>query len=225
MLELRSCSFVYPTKKIFEGLNICFSTNAINGVLGRNGIGKTTLFKILTGVLKLTEGEILLNGEPLNPKQVSILQTSPFFYPYMKGEEYLKLVLGKLDERVLSYVDLLDLPINELIDNYSTGMRKKIAFIAALCQDRRVLILDEPFNGVDLEGNELMKAILKKEKAGRIIICSSHILESLIDCSDSIHFIQEEYKYEVFDNGHYDLLNLAIGKIIDSKINKISAKS
>lgn len=225
MLELKDCTFEYPSKKIFEGLTISFKENAINGVLGRNGIGKTTLFKILTNVLKVGKGQIELNGVPLNPSDVSILQTAPFFYPYMKGEEYLKLVLGTMSERAADLAAVFNLPLDELIDNYSTGMRKKIAFIAVLCQDRPVLILDEPFNGVDLEGNELMKAILKREKEGRVIICSSHILESLTDSSDTIHFIQEGYQYELYEKNSYESLNLAIGKIIDSKIESLGAKS
>ena len=73
MLELKDCTFEYPSKKIFEGLTISFKENAINGVLGRNGIGKTTLFKILTNVLKVGKGQIELNGVPLNPSDVSIL--------------------------------------------------------------------------------------------------------------------------------------------------------
>ena len=225
MLELKSCSFVYPSKKIFENLNLSFQPDSINGVLGRNGIGKTTLFKILTNTLKVSEGQIEMNGVPLNPKQVSILKTEPFFYPFMKGEEYLKLVLGSLSDKVLKLVEVFNLPLDELIDNYSTGMRKKIAFIAVLCQNRPVLILDEPFNGVDLEGNELIKAILQREKKGRIIICSSHILESLTDCSDSIHFIQEGYEYKTYEAANFDSLHLAMRSIIDSKVALLGAKS
>ena len=218
MLEMKSCSFVYPSKKIFQDLNLSFSSNEINGVLGRNGVGKTTLFKILSG-------SILIDGKPLENKDVSILQTDPFFYPFMKGREYLLLVLGKMDKMAFDLSSIFDLPLDELIDNYSTGMRKKIAFIAALCQNRRVLILDEPFNGVDLEGNELMKAILKKESQGRIIICSSHILESLTDCSNSIHFIQEGFDYKTYLSSDFDSLHLAMGEIIDSKLKTLGAKS
>ena len=119
MLELKDCTFEYPSKKIFEGLTINFKANAINGVLGRNGIGKTTLFKILTNVLKVGKGQIQLHGAPLNPTDVSILQTAPFFYPYMKGEEYLKLVLGTLSERAADLAAVFNLPLDELIDNYS----------------------------------------------------------------------------------------------------------
>lgn len=144
MLELKDCTFEYSTKKIFEGLTINFKANAIYGVLGRNGIGKTTLFKILTNVLKVGKGQIQLHGVPLNPKDVSILQTAPFFYPYMKG---------------------------------------------------------------------------------RVIICCSHISESLTDSSDTIHFIQEGYQYELHEKNNYESLHLAIGKIIDSKIESLGAKS
>ena len=225
MLEMKSCSFVYPSKKIFEDLNLSFSSNEINGVLGRNGVGKTTLFKILSGSLKPSSGSILLDGKPLKNRDVSVLQTDPFFYPFMKGKEYLMLVLGKMDKMAFDLSSIFDLPLDELIDNYSTGMRKKIAFIAALCQNRRVLILDEPFNGVDLEGNELMKAILKKESQGRVIICSSHILESLTDCSNSIHFIQEGFDYKTYLSSDFDSLHLAMGTIIDSKLKNLGAKS
>lgn len=225
MLEMKSCSFVYPSKKIFQDLNISFSSNEINGVLGRNGVGKTTLFKILSGSLKLSSGSILIDGKPLENKDVSVLQTDPFFYPFMKGREYLLLVLGEMDKMAFDLSSIFDLPLDELIDNYSTGMRKKIAFTAALCQNRSVLILDEPFNGVDLEGNELMKAILKRECQGRIVICSSHILESLTDCADSIHFIEEGFNYKTYPSSDFDALHLAMGAMIDSKLRILGAKS
>ena len=221
MLELKNLRFAYGDKTIFEKLDLSVSPNVVSGFLGRNGIGKTTLFKILSGELDALEGSIQWNGMDLKSTDVGILKTDPFFYPYMRGSEYLELVLGSLNEKASRYANLLGLPLDELIDNYSTGMRKKIAFIAIICQGRPVIILDEPFNGVDLEGNEIMKAILHREQEGRVIICSSHILEALTDCAENILFIEEGYVLYHYEKAQFDGLRGHIRQMIAKKLEDI----
>jgi len=223
MLELKNLRFAYGDKTIFEKLNLSITPNVVSGFLGQNGIGKTTLFKILSGELEALEGSILWNGQELKGTDVGILKTDPFFYPYMRGSEYLELVLGALSQKVNDYADLLGLPLDELIDNYSTGMRKKIAFVAIICQGRPVLILDEPFNGVDLEGNEIMKAILQREQEGKIIICSSHILEALTDCADLVLFVKKHFVIDRYAKADFDALRGHIRQMIEGKLENISS--
>jgi len=135
------------------------------------------------------EGKSILKGD------VAYLQTDNFFYPFMKGEEYLKLVSPEADFQYWN--DIFELPLKDFAQDYSTGMKKKLAFMGLILKDRKVYILDEPFNGVDIKSNQiLIKIIELLSKKGKYILVSSHILSSLIQMSDQIHHLQDG-KFEV----------------------------
>lgn len=175
MLQLIDLHFAFKDKIVFKGFNISFQSGKITGIMGKNGVGKTTLFRLLASIYKHQAGAILMNEQNLSPGEVALMPTDPFFYYYMTGEEYIKLVT-KDPQPVLTMAETLDLPLNHLIDTYSTGMRKKLAFAAIINQPKAVIILDEPFNGVDLESNEIIKLIIRRSVNERIVLLSSHIL-------------------------------------------------
>ncbi|MBK8515092.1 MAG: ATP-binding cassette domain-containing protein [Saprospiraceae bacterium] len=191
MLNIENLSFSFGNKTIFSDISLRFNENQVTGLVGKNGVGKTTLFRIITGIYKMQKGIITLNGRKLSPSEISFMPTEPFFYPYMKGKEYLEIVASlprELSEAV-RYSQILDLPLDELVDNYSTGMRKKLAFSALFSLDKPVIILDEPYNGVDLEGNEIIQHIIKSNGNEKAVLFSSHILSTITNISDSVYHI------------------------------------
>ena len=194
MIEVNNLTVSYGERTVLSNLSIQFATGTIHGVLGVNGAGKSTFFNTLYGIKKSEKGIINLNDEPIQKRDVAFLQTDNFFYPLMKGKEYLQLVAPK--KNYMKWNDIFQLPLDEFVEDYSTGMKKKIAFMGLILLDRKVYILDEPFNGVDIQSNEILIRIIQalKEK-GKYILISSHILSSLLVVSDAIHRLQ---------NGQFD---------------------
>jgi ABC-2 type transport system ATP-binding protein len=163
----------------------------IHGIVGLNGSGKTTLLNTLAGFLRPTGGTVTAGGKPLTGRSVGLLETSPFFYPRITGREYLELFrLANRYFDVEGWNGLFALPLDRLVDHYSTGMRKKLAFLGVVCLDRPVVILDEPYNGVDLESYRTMKQVIGMLNDGRrVILITSHVLESLTSGCDHIHHL------------------------------------
>ncbi len=216
MLNIRDLCFSFDKKNIFTNLNLSFETGEVTGIVGKNGVGKTTLFRIMSQIYSMQGGSIELDGKSLKSFQVAFMPTEPYFYPLMKGKEYLSIVSSDRKEKAESesYAAMLDLPLEELIDNYSTGMRKKLAFSALFALEKPVIILDEPYNGVDLESNEMMKHIIKTNHKNRIVLFSSHILSTITDVSHSIYHLEEETKINhYFPNQFPDLKQVLIEKI------------
>lgn len=208
MLKLTDIHFSFGSKVIFSGLNLDFNPGQVTGIVGKNGVGKTTLFRIMSGIYKLQQGKITNNEKTLQPSYISFMPTEPYFYPYMKGEEYLDIVANTAEEKKLSqsYARSLELPLNELVDNYSTGMRKKLAFSALFALSRPVIILDEPYNGVDLESNEMIKHIIHTHHTDKIVILSSHILSTVTDISQQIYHITEGGMVSLFPSDQFSAL-------------------
>lgn len=219
MLQLIDIHFAFRDKIIFKGLNISFKPGEITGIMGKNGVGKTTLFRLLASIYKHQAGAILMNGQNLSPGEVALMPTDPFFYYYMTGEEYIKLV-AKDPQSVLTMAETLDLPLNHLIDTYSTGMRKKLAFAAIINQPKSVIILDEPFNGVDLESNEIIKLIIRRSVNERIVLLSSHILSTLTDICDRIYYFQEGSHVHAYSRPQFDELSQQLQQELNDKLSE-----
>ena len=208
MLSLKSISFKFGKTSIFEQINLDFDYGKTYGIVGSNGVGKTTLFRSISGLYKLNSGQITIDETPIHATHVSFLPTDPFFYPYMKGKEYLEIV--HTDEGTLKdsfqLAETLHIPLNNLVDSYSTGMKKKLAFIARFTQNKSVSIYDEPFNGVDLESNEILLKLLQKEDQSKITLISSHILGMLYEVCDTIIHIEKGFKISHYKPEQYDTL-------------------
>lgn len=175
---------------VLDSLSLDLPARAIHGIVGLNGAGKTTLFDTLFGLKRAQQGTVSYNGHPLTKKDTAYLPVENFFYPNITGAEYLSLFYAPGFDRE-AWNALFGLPLNRLIDEYSTGMKKKLALLGIIEQDKPVLILDEPFNGLDMEMCRVVHLILLQLKAaGKTLIVSSHILESLTGLCDYIHYLQ-----------------------------------
>jgi len=193
MIRINQLQQSFGKKEVLRNLNHAFEPAQIHGIIGLNGAGKTTFFELLSGFLKPESGSITRNGQKLSREQVAFLETANYFYPNLTAGEYLDIFPQTNTNFDLSLINqLLQLELNELVENYSTGMKKKLALLAILKQDKPVYIFDEPFNGLDLETNALLEPlILRLRAAGKTIFISSHILPPLLTLCDQIHLLSE----------------------------------
>ena len=186
MLNINNLSVSYSKDKILDELNIEFPPGKIHGILGMNGAGKSTFFNSICGLKSIDSGECLYEGEWVNSDHIAYMQTHTYFYPYMQGIEYLNLIGGSnpnFDPHHWNKV--FELPLNQLIENYSTGMKKKLVFMGVLAQDKPIFILDEPGTALDEENMEGFTRIIDMVKSQfKNVILISH-LDSLKDCVDT----------------------------------------
>lgn len=187
MLQINNLNFAYNKNQVLINLNLSIDKASVFGLAGMNGAGKTTLLELIAGYLKPSSGKIIrLNNN------CAYLETQPFFYSTITGYEYLSFVAGNHSQfSIEKWNDVFRLPLNELIDNYSSGMKKKLAIMGIISLDRDLILLDEPFNALDLESVEILKLILPTLKQqGKSIIITSHILSTLTDTCDSICYLE-----------------------------------
>ena len=187
MLKIENLNVNYSEKHVLQNLNLELN-QGIHGIVGLNGAGKTTFFRTLFGLKKLTTGEILFEDQLLKRQQIALLETENFFYSYITGREHLALFQNENFD-LETWNKLFKLPLDERVDNYSTGMKKKLSFLATIKQDRPLMILDEPFNGIDLESTRSISSILKELAKEKTILISSHVLSTLTEICDTIHYL------------------------------------
>lgn len=219
MIEIKGLVCGYGEKIVLENLNGTFESGQIHGILGKNGAGKTTLFNTLFGFHKSKQGHISWNHQAIQKAQISFLETNGFFYPMMTGMEYLRII--KDDEiDIFQWNKLLELPLDEYAENYSTGMKKKLAFLGVLIQQRPIWILDEPFNGVDIESNEKLMQIIQRTKAeNRVIFISSHIMSMLTRVCDQIHVLNDGRFIQTYERGQFDRLEKEFQQSIEDELD------
>lgn len=191
MISINNLSVSYNSKpNVIDDLNLELQENTINGIVGLNGAGKTTLLNTIYGLKKAKSGEIKHNNYPILKTEMSYLLTENFFYSNITAREYLGLFKNN-DFNNDKWNELFLLPLDEIIDAYSTGMKKKLALMGILKQNKKIMILDEPFNGLDIESARIIRSILLKLKEkGKTIIITSHIIETLTNLCDFIHFME-----------------------------------
>jgi ABC-2 type transport system ATP-binding protein len=191
MITLNQLRKSYRGHRVLNALEASFPTGQITGIVGRNGSGKTTLFRCLAG---LTDYSGDIGGLPGKGSQgIGFLPTNPTYLPLLTGEEYLRLAIRARELPVpdLKARNIFQLPLTEYAQQYSTGMKKKLALTAVLLQRNSLFLLDEPFNGVDLESNQQMNQLFRLlASKGYTLILSSHILESLTNLCDQIYVLE-----------------------------------
>ena len=220
MIKIKELSKLFGNKEVLKNLSMEFSTGNVYGIVGENGAGKTTLFRCIAG-LESYSGEIISDVMPLK-NHLGLLLTEPFFFSMITGREYIRLLCnarGKINVDIDSK-NIFDLPLEQYASTYSTGMKKKLAITAILLQENEYFILDEPFNGVDIQSNIILtEIILKLKELNKIVIISSHIFSTLSDTCDEIHLLRKgEQIKSVNKTGFKDLeqemKEITIGNLI-----------
>jgi ABC-2 type transport system ATP-binding protein len=221
MIKMNDLSKVFGDKEVLKNVSMEFSKGNVYGIVGENGAGKTTLFRCIAG-LESYSGEIISDVTPLK-NHLGLLLTDPFFFSMITGREYIRLLCnarGKTNLDIDSK-NIFDLPLHQYASTYSTGMKKKLAITAILLQENEYFILDEPFNGVDIQSNIILtEIILKLKELNKIVIISSHIFSTLSETCDEIHLLRKGEQIKSvqksgFKNLEQEMKEMTIGNRID----------
>jgi ABC-2 type transport system ATP-binding protein len=204
-IEVRDLKKVYGEKTAVAGLNLKVAAGSFFGFLGPNGAGKTTTIRMFVGLAPPTSGSIRLLGldmpgqETEIKKQIGLVPDESILFDHLTGPEFLEFV-GRMyelqrsvaRERARELIGLFELDgsENQLIADYSKGMRKRVAMAAALIHRPKLFLMDEPFEGVDAVGARLMKEILMDQvRRGATIFLTSHVLEVVERLCDRVAII------------------------------------
>jgi ABC-2 type transport system ATP-binding protein len=226
MIKIENLSKKYGKKEVLKSIDISFEKGKVYGLVGENGSGKTTLFRCITGLEKY-KGEISSDVIKLKDS-LGVLFTDPFFFSKITGKEYIQLLSNARGETLqdIEEKNIFDLPLNEFASNYSTGMKKKLALLAILLQENQYYILDEPFNGIDIQSNIIVTEIIHKLRdLGKTIIMSSHIFSTLSDTCDEIYLLDNgSIIKRVFKEDFKELEQEMKSTTIGNKIEKLQLK-
>ena len=190
MIEVKNLTKKYGSQVCLDKVCLSLEEGRIYGMVGENGAGKSTLFRCLTN-LEDYDGEVIMPSG----QSVGYLSDTPFYYTYVTVREYIEFCMkasGKvLDKAALEEINShFRLPLDKYATRYSLGMKKRLAIMALMLQEPDIVILDEPFNGLDIVGTIILKKWFKDLKNKyKTVIFSSHIISSLTDISDEIFYI------------------------------------
>jgi ABC-2 type transport system ATP-binding protein len=226
MIKINGLSKSYGNKEVLKSISMEFSKGRAYGIVGENGAGKTTLFRCIAG-LESFNGEIISDIIPLK-NHLGLLLTDPFFFSKITGKEYIRLLCnarGKTNVDI-DNKNIFDLPLNQYASTYSTGMKKKLAITAILLQENEYYILDEPFNGVDIQSNIILtEIILKLKELNKIVLISSHIFSTLSDTCDEIHLLRKGEQIKSVQKSDFKNLEQEMKEIsIGNRIEKLELK-
>ena len=204
ILSIKDLEKYYEDSPVLKSINININEGEIYGLLGRNGAGKTTIMKIILGLTKPTKGKVILLGSDTSTdkgkevlKNVGCIIESPGFYSNLTATENLMIfakLRGDSENSVKEALKLVNLPYNDkkLFGKYSLGMKQRLAIANAIMHKPKVLILDEPINGLDPIGIAEVRDLIKSLKEnGTTILISSHILPELENLADRIGIIND----------------------------------
>lgn len=206
MLKIEHLTKTYGEKKAVDDLNLHIKPGEIYGFIGHNGAGKTTTLRSVVGILQFDEGEILIDGKsvrtaPLTCKRdIAYIPDNPDLYDYMSGIKYLNFIADvfgvgaeERKERIRKYSELFELTADlaQPIAAYSHGMKQKLAIIAAWLHSPKLIIMDEPFVGLDPKASHLLKGMMREVcNGGGAIFFSTHVLEVAEKLCDKVAIIK-----------------------------------
>ena len=194
-IEIQNINKKFKNNMVLQNINLTLHGGKVYGLKGRNGSGKSVLLKILCGFYRPTKGNIFYNEKSLQDSSIRIraLIEKPTFFPYLSGFENLQL-LAKLEhlidnQRILQSLELVGLSNDKdkNFSKYSLGMKQKLGIAQAIMEPSDLLILDEPFNGIDVQSVQVLKKHIKElSNNDKIIIVTSHIQDDLAELCDEI---------------------------------------
>ena len=207
MLKIEHLTKSYGDKKAVDDLSINIRPGEIYGFIGHNGAGKTTTIKACCGILQYDSGEIYIDGvsikdKPLECKaKLAYIPDNPDLYEFMTGIQFLNFIAdifsvsaGDRQSRIKKYADAFELTADlaQPVSAYSHGMKQKLAIISALIHDPKLIIMDEPFVGLDPKASHLLKGIMREIcDNGGAIFFSTHVLEVAEKLCDKVAIIKE----------------------------------
>lgn len=206
MLKIENLTKTYGQKKAVDNLSLEIENGHIYGFIGRNGAGKTTTLKSIAGIMEFDQGNIYIDNksikeEPLACKKVmAYIPDNPDLYEYLTGIKYLNFIAdvygvsqAERTDRIKKYGDMFELTdsLGEPISAYSHGMKQKLAVISALIHEPKLIIMDEPFVGLDPKASHLLKGLMRDlcDRGGAIFF-STHVLEVAEKLCDKIAIIK-----------------------------------
>ncbi len=207
MLKITDFTKKFDNKVAVDNLSLHIQPGEIYGFIGHNGAGKTTTLKACCGIMKFDQGEILIDGksvknEPVEcKKNIAYIPDNPDLYEFMTGYQFLNFIadIFRVDEklrnqRIEKYAEEFELTkeLSQLISGYSHGMKQKLAIIAAWIHEPKLIIMDEPFVGLDPKASHILKEMMKElcERGGAIFF-STHVLEVAEKLCDKVAIIKQ----------------------------------
>ena len=206
MLNISHLTKTYGEKKAVDDLSLHIAPGEIYGFIGHNGAGKTTTIKAVVGILQFDEGEITIDGisvkdDPIAcKKKIAYIPDNPDLYDFMSGIKYLNFVADIFGvsaedrrERIKKYADMFELTddLAQPISAYSHGMKQKLAIISAWLHEPKLIIMDEPFVGLDPKASFLLKEMMREVcEDGGAIFFSTHVLEVAEKLCDKVAIIK-----------------------------------
>lgn len=199
IIEVRNLLLRIKDHVILQNINLSFQQGQIHGLIGRNGSGKTMLMKCICGFVLPTSGDVFIAGKRIGkdcefPESIGIIIETPGFLPYLSGYRNLKQladISGKIGRteihQAMERVGL-DPDLKRFVKKYSLGMRQRLGIAQAVMEDPDILVLDEPFNGLDKDGVEDMRRyFLSIKNEGKTILLASHNPEDIRLLCDTVH--------------------------------------
>ena len=198
IIDINNIDLTIGKTNILKNITVSFDEGKIHGLIGRNGSGKTMLMKCIYGFIKPTGGEITVDGKRVGkdvdfPKNMGIIIETPGFIPYYSGYKNLKLLAGlnnKISKQEIkkSMEQVgLDPDLKRHVKKYSLGMRQRLGLAQAIMENPKILILDEPFNGLDKDGvADMRKYLLELKELGKTILIASHSSEDIEILCDTV---------------------------------------
>lgn len=206
MLRIENLTKTYGEKRAVDNLSLHIAPGEIYGFIGHNGAGKTTTLKAVVGILQFDKGEVFIKGEsirknPLACKQkIAYIPDNPDLYEFMTGIKFLNFIADIFDvpeekrqERIRKYADLFEMTENlaQPIASYSHGMKQKLAIISAWIHEPKLIIMDEPFVGLDPKAAHILKQMMREIcDEGGAIFFSTHVLEVAEKLCDKVAIIR-----------------------------------
>ena len=203
LVQVHHVTKTFDYKSALKDISFVVPAGQICGLLGPNGAGKTTLFRLLMGILKATEGKLLVDGLDAFDDRIDVMRRigflpdEPVFYSYLSGREILELsaamhgldvaaAMGRLSD-VIARLRLAD-DIDNYAEDYSRGMKKKLGLLLALLHEPRLLVLDEPTNGLDVESTHLFYELIQEVASeGATVLFSTHLMDHVTRlCSHAV---------------------------------------